>query len=79
MATDKNILAKGVKYLSGALPLLFLGPIIINSAFKNEKHPLYPYVLTLGIIIALVAMFLIYKGITTLVKSMFDGDKNSNS
>ena len=79
MATDKNILAKGVKYLSGALPLLFLGPIIINSAFKNEKHPLYPYVLTLGIIIALVAMLLIFKGITTLVKSMFDGDKNSNS
>ena len=79
MATDKNILAKGVKYLSGALPLLFLGPIIINSAFKNEKHPYYPYVLTLGIIIALVAMLLIFKGITTLVKSMFDGDKNSNS
>ena len=75
MATDKNILAKGIKYLSGALPLLFLGPIIINSAFKNEKHPLYPYVLGLGIIIALAAMFLIFKGITTLVKSMFDGDK----
>ena len=49
MATDKNILAKGVKYLSGALPLLFLGPIVINSAFKNEKHPLYPYILGLGI------------------------------
>ena len=77
MATDKNILAKGVKYLAGALPLLFLGPLIINSAFKNEKHPLYPYILTLGIIIALTAMFLIYKGINTLVKSMFDGDKNN--
>jgi len=77
MATDKNILAKGIKYLAGALPLLFLGPIIINSAFKNEKHPLYPYVLTLGILVALTAMFLIYKGINTLVKSMFDGDKNN--
>jgi hypothetical protein len=77
MATDKNILAKGVKYLAGALPLLFLGPVIINSAFKNEKHPLYPYILVLGIIIALTAMFLIYKGINTLVKSMFDGDKNN--
>ena len=75
MATDKNILAKGIKYLSGALPLLFLGPIIINSAFKNQESPLYPYVLGLGIIIALAAMFLIFKGITTLVKSMFDGDK----
>lgn len=75
MATDKNILAKGVKYLSGSLPLLFLGPIIINSAFKNQESLLYPYVLGLGIIIALAAMFLIFKGITTLVKSMFDGDK----
>jgi hypothetical protein len=51
--------------------------VIINSAFKNEKHPLYPYILVLGIIIALTAMFLIYKGINTLVKSMFDGDKNN--
>jgi len=75
MATDKNILAKGVKYLSSALPLLFLGPVIINSAFRNEKHPLYPYILGLGILIALAAMLLIFKGITTLVKSMFDGDK----
>lgn len=75
MATDKIILAKGIKYLAGALPLLFLGPIIINSAFTNEKHPLFPYVLALGIIIALASMFLIYKGINTMVKSLFDGDR----
>lgn len=77
MATDKYKLAKGIKYLTGALPLLFLGPIIINSAFKNEKHTLYYYVLALGIIIALAAMFLIFKGINTIVNSMFDGDKQS--
>ena len=75
MATDKNVLVKGIKLLAGALPLLFLGPIIINSAFKNEKHPLYPYVLALGIIVAIAAMYLIYKGINTIVKSMFDGDR----
>lgn len=79
MATDKNVLVKGIKLLAGALPLLFLGPIIINSAFKNEKHPLYPYVLALGIIVAIAAMYLIYKGINTMVKSMFDGDKNTNT
>ena len=77
MATDKNVLVKGIKLLAGALPLLFLGPIIINSALKNEKHPLYPYVLALGIIVAIAAMYLIYKGINTMVKSMFDGDKNN--
>jgi uncharacterized protein HemY len=76
MGTNKSVLAKGVKYLAGSLPLLFLGPVVITSAFKNENHPLYVYVLVLGIIIALAAMFLIFKGITTLLKSLFDADKN---
>lgn len=74
MATNKSILAKGVKYLAGALPLLFLGPVVITSAFKNEKHPLYVYVLILGILIALAAMFLIFKGINTVLKSLFDAE-----
>ena len=76
MGTNKSVLAKGVKYLAGSLPLLFLGPVVITSAFKNENHPLYVYVLVLGIIIALAALFLIFKGITTVLKSLFDGDKN---
>ena len=76
MGTNKSVLAKGVKYLAGSLPLLFLGPVVITSAFKNENHPLYVYVLVLGIIIALAAMFLIFKGMTTVLKSLFDGDKN---
>ncbi len=76
MGTNKSVLAKGVKYLAGSLPLLFLGPVVITSAFKNENHPMYVYVLVLGIIIALAAMFLIFKGITTVLKSLFDADKN---
>lgn len=74
MATNKNLLAKGIKYLAGALPLLFLGPVVITSAFKNEKHPLYVYVLILGILIALAAVFLIFKGINTVLKSLFDAE-----
>ena len=76
MATNKSILAKGIKYLAAALPLLFIGPVVITSAFKNEKHPLYVYVLVLGIIIGFTAMFLIYKGINTILKSLFDVNKN---
>ena len=75
MATNKKILVKGIRYLSGALPMLFIGPIIINSAFKNQANPLYPYVLGIGIISCMFAMFLIYKGIKTILKSLFDGDK----
>lgn len=75
MSTNKKILFKGIKFLSGALPLLFIGPVVINSAFKNQKHPLYFYVLILGIVACILAIFLIFKGVNTIVKSLFDGDK----
>lgn len=75
MATNRKLLLKGIQYLAGALPTVFIGPVIINSAFKNKESPLYPYILGLGIIICGLAMFLIFKGINTIVKSLFDGDK----
>ena len=46
MPTNKKILLKGVQFLSGALPLLFIGPIVINSSFKNKENPLYPFILS---------------------------------
>ncbi len=36
MATNKQLLSKGIKYLSGALPLLFIGPSVIYNAFMNQ-------------------------------------------
>jgi len=79
MATDRKILQRGIRYLSVCLPLLFIGPILINSAFKNKENTLFPYILGLGIVISLYAMFLLFKGVTTITKSLFDGDKNQNS
>ena len=38
MATNRKILLKGIQYLAGALPTLFIGPVIINSAFKNKEN-----------------------------------------
>lgn len=70
--TNKNLLGKGLKYLGGALPLAFLGPVILYSAFNNQDHPLYIPVLILGIIACIAAIFLIFKGIGTLMKSLFD-------
>ncbi|WP_339888651.1 DUF6095 family protein [uncultured Flavobacterium sp.] len=75
MSTNKKILAKGIKYLSGALPLLFIGPVVINSAFKNQENPYYEVVLVVGILFCGIAIFLIFKGVTTIVKGIFDGDK----
>lgn len=70
--TNKTVLMKGVKYLSGSLPLLFLGPVFINSCFKNQSHPLYPYLLVLAILICVYAVYLGFKGVKTIVSSMFD-------
>lgn len=75
MATNKRLLLKGIQYLAFSLPLMIIGPSIIHSSFKNEKHPLYFPILGLGIIFCLSAMFLLFKGIQTLIKSLFDGNE----
>lgn len=75
MPTNRKILAKGIQYLLVALPLLFLGPIVINSSFKNQDSPYYEIVLGIGILCCGLAMFFIFKGVNTIVKSLFDGVK----
>lgn len=69
--TDKKVLATGIKYLAAALPLSFIGPSILYSAFHNQEHPLYIAILTLGIIAIIGALFCMFKGILTVVKAMF--------
>lgn len=70
--TNRELLAKGVKYLAGALPLIFLGPIVLYSAFNNQDHPLYIAVLIFGGTASIAAIYLIFKGIGTIMKSLFD-------
>ncbi|WP_430400385.1 DUF6095 family protein [Flavobacterium sp.] len=75
MPTNKKILLKGVQFLSGALPLLFIGPVVINSSFKNKENPLYPFILGLGILFCAAAIFCMFRGINLIMKSLFDGNK----
>lgn len=70
--TNKTLLGKGLKYLAGALPLAFLGPSVLYSAFNNQEHPLYIAVLILGILACAGAVFLMFKGINTLVRSLYE-------
>jgi hypothetical protein len=73
MSTNKEVLYKGIKYLGYALPLLFIGPSVIHMAFKNQSHSLYFPVLGLGIVLCLLSIFLIFRGLKTIMKSLFDG------
>lgn len=69
--TDKNILLKGFKFLFFALLSLFLGPILISLAFSNKEKALYIPILVIGCLISLLAIFFIFKGINTILNSMF--------
>jgi Family of unknown function (DUF6095) len=72
MATNKELLGKGIKYLAGALPLFFIGPSVMYNAFMNKNNDWYYLVLAIGIVICLSAMFFAFKGIKTITDSLFD-------
>ncbi|MCJ7759001.1 MAG: DUF6095 family protein [Gillisia sp.] len=70
--TDKTLVSKGLKYMGMSLPLAFLGPSVLYSAFNNQENPFYIPVLIFGIIACAGSIFFMFKGINTLVKSLFD-------
>ncbi len=72
MATNKELLKKGVKYLSGALPLMFLGPTLIYNAFMNQHTNWHYLVLGIGIMACLSSMLLIFFGLKIIMKGIFN-------
>ncbi len=71
---NKVLLAKGIKYLSGALPLMFIGPTVIYNAFMNQHTNWHYLVLAVGIGACFFAIFLTFKGLKTILNSMFNGN-----
>lgn len=74
MIQKKSLLFKGVKYSIGSFPLMFLGPIIIFSSFKNQENPFFIPVLSVGILIAFLAGYLLFKGVKTITDSLFNNE-----
>ncbi|KVV16072.1 DUF6095 family protein [Flavobacterium sp. TMP13] len=72
MATNKNLISKGVKFLTGALPLLFLGPVLIYNAFMNKHTNWHYLILGIGIVACFAAVFLMFKGLQTIMKALFN-------
>ncbi|MFX0556795.1 DUF6095 family protein [Maribacter sp. CXY002] len=75
MRTDKELLVSGIKKLGYTVVLMFTAPVVIWQAFKNEGHVLYWPVLIIGIILGITAIFMGFKGISTIVDSLF-GKRN---
>ena len=72
MATNKELLSKGIKYLAWALPLLFIGPSVIYNAFMNKQNVWHYLVLAIGIIACISAMYLMFIGLKTIMKGIFN-------
>lgn len=69
---NKKILAKGIKYLSGALPLMFIGPTVIYNAFMNQHTNWHYLVLAIGIIACLASIYLMFIGLKIIMKGIFN-------
>lgn len=72
MATNKELLSKGIKYLARALPLLFIGPSVIYNAFMNKQNVWHYLVLAFGIMACIGAMYLMFIGLKTIMKGIFN-------
>jgi hypothetical protein len=74
MGTDKKKLARGLKYVLMALPLLILGPVLITMGFKALKMDQGYLWLILGIVIASTAVVLGFFGLKIILSAFFDDD-----
>jgi hypothetical protein len=72
MNTNKDLLSKGIKYITISLPCLFIGPAVIHFAFINKLQTLYYLILAVGIGICITAMVLLFLGLNTIMKSLFN-------
>lgn len=72
MGTNREVLNKGIKYMAWALPMAFMGPTIIYNGFINKQNGWHYLVLAVGIVLCFFAVFFMFKGLNTIVKSMFD-------
>lgn len=69
--TDKTLFKKGVKFLLIALPLLVLAPVLITLARLNKETYIFWVIFIPGIIAFFAAMYMIYKGVNTLMSAFF--------
>jgi len=72
MATDRELLSKGLQQLGYTIILFFLGPFVLNQAFKNQEHSLYIPVLIVGLLLAGFAIYMGFKGIRTVMRAIFN-------
>lgn len=76
--TNKDVLIKGLKKMGLSLLCMFLGPTLIYVAFSNQEKPLYIPILILAFSVCILAVYLAYMGLKTIMDSMFYKPSSNN-
>lgn len=66
--TDRKLLYKAFKQLSGTLMLMFLSPFIITLGFKEE----ITLVWVVGLLLGILTLILGFAGFRTLLQALFN-------
>lgn len=77
MRTDRDLLIKGIRFLTYTVILMFLAPVVVWQAFKNQEHTLYIPVLILGCLLGIAAITMGFVSIKTMVDAFFGKHKKS--
>ncbi|MBT8288549.1 MAG: hypothetical protein HKN00_06520 [Flavobacteriaceae bacterium] len=72
MTTNRDILRRGLKYMAITVLLMFIGPSLLYVAFTNQEKPLYIPILVLALLLCGASIFMGFKGIRTILNSMFN-------
>ena len=73
--TNKEMLAQGLKKMGIALVLMFAGPTLFYIITSNKDKAFYIPLLIISLVLCAGAIFFAFKGIQTIMNSMF-GKKN---
>ena len=69
--TNKNLFVKGLQTMGICLLLMFLGPTLLHLALTNQEKPTFLLVLIIAIIVCILAIFFLFRGIQTILNSIF--------
>jgi len=75
--TNKDVLSKGLKKMAISLVMMFAGPSLFYIATTNKEKPLYIPLLIISLLICGGAIFFAFKGLQTIMNSMFGSNKSS--
>lgn len=75
---NSNTYPRALRALMLALPLLFLGPVLIHNAFQNTHHWLHWIVLAVGIAVCGLGVYKAFQGVKMMADTTFDNDRKQH-